>query len=189
MPEETVPQLRETLETTQKELKKLQKQNDDLLKTNRTLQAKEAFRDAGLNPKLSDLYTAMNPEGDITEEAVTEFASTWGIAGATMQEGAGEEGGEPEAAGSQTEQVPNTEGLEQMSRAGSRAGDGGQPPVDTKYVTTDEFVQMQRTNPTEAKKALAEGRVKLREDNPLANKAVTGQSPFRARDFSQVASE
>lgn len=176
MSDETVTQLRETLEASQKELKKLSRANEDLVKENRALQAREALRGAELDPKLADLYLGVNPEGEIDVEAVKTFAASYGIATTKAIQ---EESVEDESNGAKKD-PPVEEGLANIGRVGSRGGEGGQPPVGTKLLSTSEFLELQRSDPSEASKALAEGRVKLRSDNPMA---VGGTSPFTARTF------
>lgn len=175
---ETPAELREAYETGQKELKKLQKQVDTLSHENRKFQAMEAFREAELSPNLADLFVATNPEAEITADAATAFAATYGLT-ATGEPQVESEEGTPEggAGGGSTD---GREGLEQLARAGSGQGGGGQPPASEKVLTRDEFLKLQSENAPAAAQALAEGRVKLRGDNPMGTGSVptVGQNPF-----------
>lgn len=170
MSEQTPAELRDAFEAAQKELKKLNKTVEELSGENRKLKAGAAFRDADLSPDLADLFVAANPElDDITVDAATEFATKYGISG-PVDTGEGDDvtDGDEGATTSDADK-----GLDKIARAGSGAGGTGQPPASQKILSRQEFLDMQRTDPTSAQKALAEGRVKLRGDNPL----VTGSAP------------
>lgn len=178
MSEQTPAELRDAYEASQKELKKLSKQVESLTVENRKFQAMEAFREAELSPNLADLFVATNPEAEINVDAATEFAKTYGLGSATPST-EGEEGGEPEGASGGGGSDGN-EGLDQIARAGSGQGGGGQPLASDKVLSRQEFLQLQSEDPNTARQALAEGRVRLREDNPLATGAVptVGHNPF-----------
>lgn len=181
MSDQTPAELRDALENAQKELKKLTKANSDLTAENRKLMAKEVFREADLSPNAADLFVAANPEADITVDAVVEFAKNYGIGNVEAADDGDDEGdgasgdGEGEGSGSD-----GTEGLSGFARAGSGQGGSGQPPTTGKTMTRDEFLTAQRDNPALAQKALAEGRVRLRPDNPLGQGATptVGHNPF-----------
>lgn len=191
MPNDQSPaELREAYESMQKELKKIQKQNESLSQENRKLEAREAFRDAELSPNLADLFVAAQPEAEISVDSALEFAQTYGVGAAPAAEEGGDEsgdGGEPSGAGEEASGSSGSPDLNKFARAGSGAGGSGQPPASDKTLTRDEFLTMQRDNPTEAQKALAEGRVKLRTDNPLASGATptVGRNPFNRQGESQ----
>lgn len=166
MSEESIDQLRSAFEASQKENKTLLKRVDELAKENRTMKATQAVTDAGFRADVADLFIAANPEVDITVEAVKDFAERYNISGAA------------EVQDAETSSTPPPSGLANIARAGSRAGGSGQAPADTKYLTRDEFLKLQGSNPMEAHKALAEGRVRLREDNPYASGGVGSLNPF-----------
>ncbi len=180
MPNDQTPaELREAYESMQKELKKIQKQNESLEGENRKLQAREAFRDAELSPDLADLFVAANPEAEINTDSALEFAQTYGIGAAKVAD-EGDDDGADQGAGDEGAQAPDTEGLDNFARAGSGAAGAGQPPASDKALSRDEFLTLQRDNPGAAQKALAEGRVKLRTDNPMVSGATppVGHNPF-----------
>lgn len=173
MSEMTPDQLRDAYEATKKENAKLQKAAEEALAEVRTLKAVNAVKDAGLSAELADLYIVANPEADITVESVKEFAEKYGIPASEAT---------PVVDEAATEQPrPEQAGLSNFARAGSGAGNGGAAPIGTKHLTRDEFLVLQRDNPAAARQALAEGRVQLREDNPLAEgSSAFGHNPFLA---------
>lgn len=159
MSEETPAQLRDALEAAEKAAKKAMDRAMQAESELRTVKARETFRDANLDPNLSELYTALNHEGDVTVEAAQAFAEQWGIGAAPV---------EPEPAPAPAAvPAPEPEGLSHIGRAGSLGGGGAQPPVDTATLTTSEFVKLLSSDRAAANKALAEGRVKMRSDNPF----------------------
>lgn len=174
MSEETPVQLREQLDTLEKELTKTRKSNEELAKENRGLKARDAFRGAELSPELADLFVAASPDAEITVDSVKEFATKYNIGAPQVPE--------VPAGGEQPKETvtPNTQGLEQVARAGSGAGQGGQPSTETQVLSSSEFVDLLRTDKAAAQAALAKGLVKVRDDNPLARDRVnTGdRNPF-----------
>ena len=192
MSDGTPKDLREAFESLQKEHEKLQKKNESLASENRTLKASNAFRDAELSPDLADLYVAANPDAsDISVDEALSFAQKYGIQGGAVP--AASDDGQDDGAEQEpqvTKQEPDRSGLENIARAGSGAGGTGQPPASDKTLTRDEFLTLQRDNPAAARQALAEGRVKLRADNPLAegSNAPLGSNPFQ-RQHQAVSEE
>jgi hypothetical protein len=176
--DEDLAQVRERLDAVEKENKKLQKDNAALIAENRNMKATSAIVEAGLSPDVAGLFIAANPETEITTDAVKEFAEKYGIQGKAVST----EGTEP------TAPSPDDKGLQNFARAGSGAGGSGAAPADTKYLTTEEFIDLQKRDKVAAQKALAEGRIKLSNQNPYAQGAVPGsKNPFLAA--RQVASE
>lgn len=168
----TPEELRDAFDAVSKENKKLQSQQAELLKENRALKAQLATRDAGVKPEVADLYIAANPDADISVDSIKEFVEKYGIAG-----------GEPVPVGEESAEqpsAPSTEGLDQFARAGSRTSPGGSAPDGKKVLTRDEFLMLQKDNPMAARQALAEGRVQLRNDNPLAEGRSPSVNPFLA---------
>lgn len=170
--------LRNAYEAATKQIQKLEKENQLLVTTNRSLQAANAFRAANLSPDLADLFVAASPDAEITAESAKEFAAKYGISAAS------EKTAEPNEDGTADTNVPvnnpgSTDGLDKIARAGSGAGEGGAASASTQTLTRQEFVRLQTSDPVSAQKALAEGRVRLREDNPYATTGgSTGGNPF-----------
>lgn len=183
MSDETPTQLRDAKEAAEKLAKKLEKQLADVSGELRTMKASSAFSEAGLSGDLAQLYLAANPEAEeIDAAAAKSFAEQYGISTPAA---------DPQTDDDETGSVdpPNTDGLENMARAGSRTGGDGQAPASTKFLTRSEFLQLQRSDPTQAQKALAEGRVRLRNDNPYASGAVPGveDNPFASQHEASEA--
>lgn len=159
--DQTPAQAREQIEKLTKDLAKVNKANEDLLKENRGLKAETVFTGAGLNPNLAKLFVASAaPDLDITPENVKAFAEEYGIGSAAP---ANDEGtGEPVV----TPTPKPEDNLANIGRAGSGAGQGGQPGSEAKTMTTGEFVELLKKDKVAAQTALAEGRVVVRDTNP-----------------------
>ena len=173
MSEETPTDLREQLDALNKDLGKIKKANEDLLKENRGLKARDAF--SGINPDLADLFVAANPDAEITAEAAKEFAEKYGFKVADAS--AEDQGGEGE--NTQTPK-PNEAGLDLMNRAGSGTGSGGQQTVTDKTLTVSEYVELLKRDKVAAAEAAAKGLVRVRDDNPMARDRVNmgDSNPF-----------
>lgn len=173
MSEETPSQLREQIDALNKDLGKAKKTAEDALKENRSLKARDAFRDATLSPELADLFVAVNPEGDITAESAKEFAEKYGVGAIQAVDDAGGTDETPKP-------QPNTDGLDQLDRAGSGAGQGGQQTAGDQTMSVTEYVELLRKDKVAASEALAKGRVRMREDNPMVrSRASMGDvNPF-----------
>lgn len=163
----TLAQLRDEYETLQKDHGKLKTAHENTVKENRQLKASQAFTEAGLPANLSDLFITAVPDGDISVDAVKAFAEKYGVG--SSEAPAGEE------TESKTEETtpPATDGLKNLARVGSGSGEGGQQTAGTKTLTSREFVDQLRTDKAAAQQALAEGRVVLRDDNPMARDRVS----------------
>jgi hypothetical protein len=162
--------LRAAYERAVEEAKALRSENQNLGKENRTLKAENLFREAGLRPAQASLFVNANPEGDITLEGVQAFATQFGLA--PDHDGKVGETGEPtpaSAAQGQLEQesatAPGSAQLGLIGRASARPGTGGQPPAEQGSMTSAEWAELQKRNPSAAGTALKEGRVRLHEGN------------------------
>lgn len=163
MAEETVPQMRERIEEQNRELSKLRKEN-------RTLSAKELFREKGYSPSHAELFTS-SYEGDLTVEAVEDFVTKFDLAPAVPDEPKSAPEEEPQ----KEEEAPAPdpgEGLSQFSGGGSRGGSGGAATPGSKTLTKDQWKELQKSDPAAAKLALLQGRVELNPNNPFVR---TGQ--------------
>lgn len=168
--ENNIPQMRETIERLSKEKAGLEKTVAEQATSLRVIEAKDAFRDAGYNPNNGSLYAAMSPDGDITAEAVTTFATEQGLVPveASTQEST-------EEAGSSTSVAPEESAkLAAMSGSSSRAGEGGAGGASPEALTRDEWKQLYVTDPTAAKQAIASGQVEISSGEP----APRGTNPY-----------
>ena len=161
--EETIPQMRERIEEQNKELSKLRREN-------RTLSAKELFREKGYSPSHAELFTA-SVEGDITPEAVDEFVTKFDLTPAVTTEEA------PEAEAQTEEEAPAPdpgEGLAEFSGGGSRSGSGGAATPGSKTVTKEQWRELQKTDPAAARALLEQGRVELNAGNFYVKSGLYG---------------
>ena len=161
---ETIPQMRERIEAQNKELKTLRARSTELEAETRRLQARDAFRDAGYHPKHGDLYAAQHPEGDISPDGIAGFAQEYNLAPVTPPPAPAPAPGE---AGTS---APAETALASMARGGSRPGEGGQPPAGQadRSMTRDAWLELMKSDPAAARKAVQDGRVQIRKDNPFA---------------------
>jgi hypothetical protein len=153
MSEETIPQMRDQIDSQAKQIKTLEGTNAELGKDLRTRDAREAFRDAGYNPKHGDLYADKNPSGDITQELVASFAGDWDLSPLSDDSDSSDEGDGTTDAGD------GSDALSSMDRSGSRAGDGGDGVSNQKLLTRQEWAEMKVSDPAQAAAALNQGRV------------------------------
>lgn len=172
MSEETIPQMREALDAKDKTI---QGQTDQIEKLNQQVRAsesREAFRDAGYNPKHGDLFAQQNPEGDITPELVASFAGEWDLSPAAEGTSDGGDGTDSDDDG--------TDALDSMDRSGSRAGEGGSGSSDQQTYTRQEFLEMQMSDPVKAATALNQGRVLISTSGNLRSgqDAAPGRNPY-----------
>ena len=165
MSEETIPQMRERIETLEAEKKASVKAQVAAEGKARLFEARDAFREAGYKPDFAELFVGAH-QGDITKEAVSEFSTKYGFSA---------EGSPPpvpeEPAGTVPDTSPGSTALAQVSRAGSRPGDGGAAPAGTQTMTRDAWNELNKENPAAARVALQEGRVEIRKDNFYARNA------------------
>lgn len=184
MSDEGIDQVRSQLDDVTKELKKVQADNEKLTSQNRLLLGENAFRDAGLNPGLAKLYVA-DASAELTADAAKAFAEAYGIPAAVPEPSIVSAGDAP----APTPAPAGDPSMSAMGGAGSRGGEGGQLPAGTKTLTTQEYVELARTDKVAAEKAVAEGRVKLSDLNGwnADRPNMTGQNPYAA--FHKEAAE
>ncbi len=161
-----VKELESALDTASKENDTLTEGNRELNTENRTLRAEGLFRARDLPSSQAALFVASNPEVDITDEAVDEFVETYKLAPVS------EEGGsEEKSTAGKSETSKEGEGLESMSGAGTRPGEGGKSSTPGS-ITKDEYKALHKENPAAARQALQQGRVELRPDNYWVQQGV-----------------
>jgi hypothetical protein len=167
MSEENIPQMRETIERLSKDNAGLESNVVDLTGQLRVRDARDAFRTEGFVPRNGDLFAAMNPEGDITAEAVVAFAEEQGLPLAGVES-------VPEDAGDSKEDGDESESLSGMSGGGSRAGDGGASGAASESLTRQEWQQLYADDPDAARRAIASGSVQISDNGP----APKGTNPY-----------
>ncbi len=179
MSEETIPQMRDQIDTLNKANKDLSADVDRLSGENRGFAARDAFRNEGYAANHGDLYAAANPEGDITADGVNEFAGQFNLPKVeVVAPTEGDEGSEGEGDLSSTDSVGSTD-LADMARGGSRPGEsaGGASPEG---MTRAEWQVLMQTDPAAGKEAVRQGKVQLSSDNPWGDgqPAAPGTNPY-----------
>jgi len=162
MAEETIPDMRNRIDGLEKQLVTEQKAREAAEGNLRLFEARDAFREAGYQPKHADLFIK-SFEGPITPEAVVNFVDEFGLAPQPK-------GAEGEGTKVKNEAVQSQGNLSSFSRAGSGAGEGGQQSPKGDTMTRQAWEELSRTDPNAARIAVQKGLVQLRTDNPLAVK-------------------
>jgi len=179
MSDETIPQMREQIESLQKKLKDSEKNSAELTKHNRVLQARDVLRDEGFSPAVGELLVAANPEGEITPETVKAFVEQYGVGKIESEANPGGEGEATESEGSGSGVAPGSPDLANLSRGGSRAGEGGAGGATDEPMTKEAWQNLYRTDKAAAQAAVRQGRVQISTDNfYAAQKGVPGENPF-----------
>ncbi len=175
---DNVPDLRAHADSLESDLAK---SKAALLKSeveNRMFGAREAFSDAGYEPKFADLYVAAEPEGDLTPEAIKVWTGTFGLEPAEAPvEGEGDGNSKvTETAGAKTK------ALADLGRGGSSTeGGAGSAAEGDKMITVQEWQRLTKTDPAAAREAASQGRIKLRSDNAWVRGyalSETGSNPY-----------
>jgi hypothetical protein len=175
MSEETIPQMRETIERISGErnsaLKEVTKLNGEL----RIRDSREAFRLGGYDPRHGDLF-AKQTETDISPENVTAFADEWNLA-------AVEATSEPEVEGEETSEADDgSEALSGMSGSGTAVGEGGSGGASEPKLTRQQWQQLMLSDPAKARAAAASGQVEISVDNPYLGsdrvRTPSGSNPY-----------
>lgn len=173
MSEETIPQMREAIEAKDKEIQTLNSEVETLGGKLRASDAREAFRDAGYNPKHGTLFAQSNPEGDITPELVSQYADDWDLS-PLAEEGSTQE------EGSTTDADDGTDALASLERGGSRAGEGGSGSSEDRTYTRQEWLEMRTSDPAKAAAVLNQGRVETSQSGNFRSDhaPVSGANPY-----------
>lgn len=179
MSEETIPQMRETIDRLEKQVKETTKANTALANENRVLSARDVFGEAGYAKSQGELFAAQNPEGEITPEAINEFVEKYGVAKvAPVTENEGGEGDSSDEGESDPTGTTGSPALGALSRSGSGAGEGGAGGSDSKTLTREEWQELNRTDPVAAKAAVHQGRVQISRDNVYADTPAPPGNPY-----------
>jgi hypothetical protein len=150
----------------------------------RNFKAEVTFEKAGLTPKHAELFLAANPDTEVTPEVVKTFADEYGLQPQVT------DGTAPSEEGTQPQHVPEggsppavertlQSGPQEASRsladiqeaAGSPQGTFAQ--AQPARMNQDQFQLLLKTNPDEAARAYAEGRVERNERNVQADLLVS----------------
>lgn len=157
MSEETIPQMRERIEALEKQTKEATQAREAAEARARLFEARDAFREKGLNPKHADLFVS-NHTGDITADAVGAFATEYGLAPVTQPT--------TETATGEGQDPSSDAALAALSRAGSGAGEGGAAAAGDGPMPREEWEALNARDPNAARALLRQGKVQIRGDNP-----------------------
>lgn len=175
--EMNVAQMRETIERLSKEKAGLEKQVEEvpaLRNRVREYEAKDAFRAAGYNPNHGELYAAIHPDGEITEESVVEFATRQSLSPVGSGTPSENEDGQESTSKAQEQAA-----LAALAGSGSGAGDGGSGGAQVETLTRQQWQELYANDPIAAKQAVASGRVEISKDNVYSSaKPAQGVNPF-----------
>ncbi len=180
MSEETIPQMRDQIDSLEKSNKELASGNATLTKENRGLQARDVFRNEGYAANHGDLYAASHPEGDITKDAVNEFAGQFNLAKVELKTtDAGDGDGSDKGGDTSGADASGSTALGDLSRGGSSSGDGSGGTAPEK-MTIPEWQALMQSDPVAGKEAQRQGRVEISSTNPwIDGKPVApGQNPY-----------
>lgn len=181
MSEETIPQMREAIEAANKRVKELEDTVSSKDQELRVRDAREAFRDAGYNPKHGDLFANdPNQNGEITAEAVAAYADQWDLAPASVD---GKQDASAEEGDSTGDQDDSSDTFSSMDRSGTRAGDGGGGSSTEQSLTRQEWMELQASDPVAASQALRQGRVLISTSENLKSgqTASVGGNPYETQ--------
>ncbi len=181
MSEETIPQMRDQIDSLTKSNNDLTKTNGDLVKENRGLSARDAFRDEGYAANHGDLYAASHPEGEITVDLVNEFANQFNLAKVEGDTADADTDADSDAGGDDTDaSAPGSTALGDMSRGGSTPGEGA-GGATTEKMTIAEWQALMAKDPAAGKEAQRQGKVTISKDNPWGDgtPVTPGVNPYR----------
>ena len=171
---DTVPDLRVHADKLTKDLEKAQEALVTEQVKNRGFAARDAFKDAGYEPKFADLYVQAEPKGELTAEAIKVWTGTFGLEPETASED-GKDGTKI------TKEAPGSTALADLGRGGSTADGGAGSSTEGKRITVQEWQALTKTDPGAAREAVANGLVKLRPDNAWVRGytlSPTGENPY-----------
>ena len=177
MSEETIPDMRETIDRLRKERNTERKEVTRLTGELHVRDAREAFRTGGYDPRHGDLFASKQPDMEITEENVTAFADEWNLA-AVSKETSSTDGTEEKT----SEVEDGSEALAGMAGSGTTSGEGGAGVATSEKMTRQEWQKLMFTDPAKAKAAATSGQVELSDDNPWIrrdrNLTPSGDNPY-----------
>ncbi len=175
MSEETIPQMRETIDRLAKDNKDLTTERDEAVGEVRSLNAKEFARVAEFKPAAGEMY-AKNTEGDLTAEGFVDFATALGLTAEKEADPATEKE-TPAAEEKAGAEAPGSSDLSKMSGGGSTT-EGGTGGATEELMTREEWTELSRTDKHAAAIALAQGKVQLSKNNPYAGNTQRPGNPW-----------
>lgn len=151
--------LEKRLKSVEPELEELRGFRTQTLAQKRTDAAENAFKELSLNPASARLFTALNPEGDVTVEAVAAFAKENGLMPVDAATPAPVADGPAPVVDSPDVTTPSTDG--QRTRGFQPQVGGATVPVDAEKVSRAEWLRMVQDNPAKAQSLFEQNRVDM----------------------------
>lgn len=154
----------------------LKAEHSELQSQYKGLQTEIQFEKQGLNPSQAKLFLASNPDADVTAESVKAFAEEYNLvpveqsapaAAEPPAEPVHGEGGEPPAVERTLQGGPQSNLASFADAAGSPQADAG--AAAPAQMSQEEFQKLLESNPEEAARAYAEGRVARNSQNVQAD--------------------
>lgn len=176
MTEETIPQMRDTIDRLTKDLKTIGAERDDAVAEVRGLTGREFAREADFSPQAGELY-AKNTVEDLSAEGFESFATGVGLT-ANVKEEAKVDGEEDPSKEETTTEAKGSADLTKMARGGSATEEGGAGSATEELMTRAEWTELSVTDPIAAREALAKGKVLLSKDNPYVGDSPKTGNPF-----------
>ncbi len=177
MSEETIPQMRETIESLTSDLKAARESESAALGQVKDLTGQVIALEQGYTKAQGGLYAKV-AEGDLSAEGFDAFATEQGLPARapSSAEGEGESSSEEGDLGTET---PGSSNLADMGRGGSRPGEsaGG---AGVERMTRQEWQELHANDPVAAREAVRQGRVEIASDNPFgdAQAVAAGSNPY-----------
>lgn len=178
MSEETIPQMREQIESLTADLAKARDGEKAALGQVGELTGQVIALEQGYTKAQGGLYAKV-AEGDLSAEGFDSFATEQGLPQAQASSEPAGEGEASESEGDPATQAEGSTDLADMARGGSRPGEsaGG---ATTERMTRQEWQELYANDPDSAREAVRQGRVEIASDNPFGEgRAVArGNNPY-----------
>jgi hypothetical protein len=178
MSEESIPQMREQIESLTADLSSARASEETALGKVKDLTGQVIALEQGYTKAQGGLYAKV-AEGDLSAEGFDVFAQEQGLP--QRQAPASAEGGKSASAdeGDPATPAEGSSNLANMGRGGSRPGEsaGG---ATTERMTRQEWQELHANDPAAAREAVRQGRVEIAKDNPFgdARAVAQGTNPY-----------
>lgn len=179
MSEETIPQMREQIESLTADLTKARESEKTAQTQVKELTGQVIALGQGYTEAQGRLYAKV-AEGDLTAEGFDAFAQEQGLpSSGASSEPEGGEGSSSEEDGSPTPAPDGSADLGQMSRGGSRPGDSAGGATQEK-MTRQDWQSLYQTDKAAAREAFRQGRVEVDTNGPFGDPrpVAPGTNPY-----------
>lgn len=182
MSEETIPQMRETIDSLTTDLGKARDSEKAALEQTAELTGQVIALEQGFSKAQGSLYAKV-AEGELSAESFVAFAEEQGLPQSQATPGAEGEEGSGSEEGDLATPAEGSADLANMARGGSRPGEsaGG---ATSERMTRQEWQELYANDPDAAREAHAKGQVEISRDNPFGEgRAVArGTNPYAASE-------